>query len=453
MAKLPLEGIRVLDLTRAVAGTTGTLFWPFLGAELIKVEAIQRPDMPTREMQFAENDPGDQPWNRGGYFHRLNMGKMGITLDLVNPKAAEIFKRLVAVSDVVAENYSPRAMKNFGLDYPVLSAINPGIIMVSMSGFGATGPRKDWVAYAGVMESAGLTSITGYPDGMPMASAVAHGDWSTGAAGAAALLTALYYREKSGKGQHIDVSGREAIVSFLGEKVLEYTMNGRVPTRQANRHAWKAPHGCYPCQGDDSWVTIVVSNDEEWNAFCKAIGGPAWTKDEKFADGLSRWKNQEELNRLIGGWTCQRDHNEAAKILLEASVPAAPVADPKEVMMDPHLRERNFYEIIDQPVVGTRVFPKQLPAHYSVTGVAKLRPAPLLGQHNHEVLGGILGMSEAEIRQLEEEPVLGTEPIRTVRAKPSPMPLDAMKAGGVQVDDDYLEQLGRFHGVKMGPHD
>lgn len=451
MARLLLEGVRVLDLTMAYAGPIGTRIWADMGAEIIKVESIQRMDMPTRVISYPENEPGEDPWNRGGYFHRLNINKYGITLDLTNPEGVEIFKRLVKVSDVVAENYSPRTMKNFGLDYETLKAIKPDIIMVSMSGFGSTGPLRDYAAYVPVMEAAGLASITGFPDGDPMGCGTGYGDWLLGMAGAAAVLVALHYRYRTGKGQHIDVAGREAVITHLGEAIMGYTMNGQVWGRIGNRHPSIAPHGCYRCSGEEQYITIAVATEEQWEGLCKALGNPAWTREERFSDVLSRWQNQDELDSLIEEWTCQHDHYEAMRILQQAGVPAGAVLDPKEVLQEPHLRERGFWQLVEQgPEVGKRPQPMQMPAKFNQSWGGPLRAAPRLGEHNEQILGELLGIPKDEIARLEEEKVIGHAPL--FRLPWRGLKLFAMaEARVMRLDPDYLEELSSAYGEPIGP--
>ena len=451
MTRLLLEGVRVLDLTMAYAGPIGTRVWADMGAEVIKVESVQRIDMPTRVISYPENEPGEEPWNRGGYFHRLNVNKYGITLDLTNPKGVEVFKRLVKISDVVSENYSPRTMKNFGLDYPVLKEIKPDIIMVSMSGFGQTGPERDYLAYVPVMEAAGLSSITGFPDGIPMPTGTGYGDWLLGMAGAAAVLAALLYRRRTGKGQHIDVSGREAVITHIGEAVLDYTMNGKVWGRMGNRHPSMAPHGCYRSKDKEEHITIAVSSDEEWQALCNAMGNPPWTKEERFSTALSRWQNQDELDGLIEEWTTKHHHYEAMHILQQAGVPAGAVLNPKGVLLDPQLLERRFFQVIDHaPEVGKRPQPMQMPAKFSESDGGRLRSAPRVGEHNEYILGELLGLSREELASLEEEKVIGTTlPLR--------LPWKGLKleriaeAGGIILDRDYLTELSSAYGERIGP--
>ena len=480
MGKPLLQGIRVLDLTMAYAGPIGTRVWADMGAELIKVESLQRIDMPVRKISFAENTPGDEPWNRGGYFHRLNVNKYGITLDLNNPKGLEIIKRLVKISDIVSENYSPRVMKNFGLDYEALKQIKPDIIMVSMSGFGQTGPYRDYAAYVPVMESAGLGAISGYTgdqmdafaelipkpstkewadwisekwgEGIPFMSGTGYGDWLLGTTGAAAVLAALHYRRRTGKGQHIDVAGREAIISHIGEAVVDYSMNQRRTQRAGNRHRFMAPHGCYRCQGDDKWVTIAVRTEEEWHNLCKAMGNPDWAKEERFSNTLSRWNNQDELDKHIEEWTKEQGHYEIMHHLQQAGVPAGAALDPKEVIFDPHLKERKFFQIVDQGVgIGRRPQPMQMAAKFSECPISPLKASPRLGEDNEYVLGKLLGMSKEELTQLAAEEIIGTTPPQSGE-KEMVIPLEfGAQAGALRLDPDYLEQLSNFYGENIGP--
>lgn len=452
MARLPLEGVRVLDLTRAYAGPTATLYLAELGAEVIKIEAATRPDIPTREINFAENDPGDQPWERAAYFHRLNTGKLDITLDLTNEKGRELFRRLVPHADVVAENYNPATMDRFGLGYAALREINPRIIMVSMSGFGATGPRRSWAAYYTAMESmSGLVAMTGYPDGETMYSGTGYADWILGSAGAAAVLIALHHRNRTGEGQYIDVSGREALLVHIGEAIADFSMNGRAARPSGNRHPGMAPHDTYRCAGEDRWVAIAVRDERDWDAFRRVLGNPEWTLEERFADPVSRWHHQDEMRPLIEAWTSTRDHRDAARTLLDAGVPAAPVLDPRDVFFDPQLREREYFEAIDHPVVGRRLYPRQIPARYSAVSREPRAHPPLLGQDNRKVLGGLLGIGDEELAGLESEGVIGTRPLRARVGGPRPHPFDLWKRAGGKIDDDYRAALGAEYGQPIGP--
>jgi crotonobetainyl-CoA:carnitine CoA-transferase CaiB-like acyl-CoA transferase len=448
--KLPLDGIRVLDLTRAYAGTTATLYLADLGAEVIKVEAAGRPDIPTRQINFAENDPGDVPWERAAYFHRLNNGKLDITLDLTKPAGIDLFKRLVVECDVVAENYLPTTMEKFGLQYDVLREINPKLIMVSMSGFGATKPRRHWASYYPGMEAmSGMTSISGYEDGQLMNSHTGYGDWLLGSAGTAALLIALHHRNRTGQGQYIDVSGCEAALVHLGEAVIDHALNGRAWKPQGNRHSSMAPHDTYRCADEDTWVAIAVRDEEDWQAFCSVLGDPEWSTEARFENPVSRHEHQDELRPLIQAWSETLDHHEAARQLLVAGVPAAPVLNPKEILFDPQLRHRGYFEVIEHPVVGRRIYPRQITAICSRMPRDPRTPAPLLGQDNRAVLGSLLGLKDAELEALSEEGIIGEVPTRKARP-PSPHPFDRWQERGGKIDDDYRDALSAAYGVEIG---
>lgn len=452
MNRLPLDGIRVLDLTRAYAGTIGTLYLADLGADVIKVEAVSRPDTPTREMNPAELEPGDKPWERAAYFHRLNVGKRDITLDLTTDTGIDLFKQLVPLCDIVTENYNPQTMRRFGLHYEALKELNPQIIMASMSGFGADGPRRSWAAYYPAMEAmAGLTAITGYDSGETLTSLTGYGDWTLGTVGALAILAALHYRNKTGKGQYIDISGREAVLAAIGDVMTDLSINGRVWKPSENRDFSMAPHDTYRCLGDNAWVAIAVRDQQDWDAFCSAIGSPGWTEDEQYSDQGLRHANQETMRPLIEEWTTKRTRKEAADVLLQAGVPAGPVLNPGETLFDSQLIARQYYEVIDHPEVGLRLFPRQVPAHYSMIDRQARTHTPLLGEHNQQVLGELLGLDAHTLKELEETGAIGTEPIRKSR-RPPEVSRDKLRKRGAMADDDYLEKLTVAYGQKIGPH-
>jgi crotonobetainyl-CoA:carnitine CoA-transferase CaiB-like acyl-CoA transferase len=308
----------------------------------------------------------------------------------------------------------------------------------------------DFYMYVPGMEGmSGLMHMTGYPEEPPLLSGYAYGDWVLGTTGAAAMLVAIYHRQMTGKGQYIDVAGREAVISHIGEIVMDYTLNGREQTRLGNRHSSSAPHGCYRCKGHDQWVNIAVENDEQWERFCQALGYPSWTKEKRFAEASSRWRNQDELDRLIEEWTSQRDHYEVMEILQKAGVPAGAVLNMKEIHLDPQFVNRGFFEIIDHGEgVGKRPILQQIPAKF--TGVEKFVPrrAPRFGQDNEYVFGTLLGMSKDDLKRLEQEKVVGGTPVfppgRRTRA-------DLIeKQGEGWFDPDYLVEIRKKHGDDIG---
>lgn len=447
-----LEGIRVVDLTRVVGGPLGTKIMADLGAEVIKIESASSPD-PTRWSMYPENISGEERWNRGFSFLSLNVGKRGITLDLGSEKGREIFKRLVKISDVVVENFSHRVMAHWGLSYEDLINVKPDLIMVSMSGLGHSGPLRDFYMYAPGMEAmSGLTYTTGYPDEPPLMSGFSYGDWVLGSTGVATLLSALYYRQRTGKGQYIDLAGREAMNCQIGEIMMDCTLNERNRMRTGNDHSSAAPHGCYRCKGTDNWVNIAVENDDQWKKFCQAIGNPSWTKEESFIDTLSRWKNRQKLDTLVEGWTSQYDHYEVMEILQKAGVPSGAVLTMKEVHLDPCIVERGFFQVIEHGEgIGKRPIAKQMPAKFK--GIESFVPdrAPRFGQDNEYVFSTLLKMSEEEISKLTEEGIISVTPKVPQQERKGTDFLNMVeKQGGGWVDRDYLNELRKKYGEDIG---
>jgi crotonobetainyl-CoA:carnitine CoA-transferase CaiB-like acyl-CoA transferase len=415
---MPFESLRVIDLGRVWSGPLTSRILADFGAEVIKVEALagrgQFSGAAARQVtlpeEFPNREPGEHPWNRSSMFNDLNRNKRSLTLDLSKPQGAAVFKKLAGISDMVIENYTPRVMANFGLDYPVLKAIKPGIIMLSMPAFGMTGPYHDFPGYGNTIEPvAGITDLVGYEGGEPHPLGMIAGDALAALHGASALLTALWHRERTGEGQYIDLSQAETQTSVIGEYVVAYGMNGREPERIGNRHPYMAPHGCYRCKGPDNWVVIAVNTDEEWRGLCRAIGRPAWTRDGKFAGQLSRWHNQDELDAHLEEWTIERDHYEVMRVLQKAGVACGPVLNGMEVLNDPHLNRRGFFVTLNDPEAGPHRY-AGMPVRMSRTKAVFRRPAPLLGEHNREILHGLIGLTDEEIAELEREGVIGDTP-------------------------------------------
>ncbi len=445
---LPLSGVRVLDLTHVYAGPTCTRILADLGAEVIKIEGIGRIDI-TRNFCISDNSGAEDFWNRAGYFLFRNAGKKSITLDFTDARAVALFRRLVPHADVVAESFTPRVMAQHGLDYGSLRALKSDLIMISLSGYGQTGPWRDHSAYGmGLEPASGISSLTGYPGGGPTRTGISFTDPYTGLVGAGAVLAALHYRRRTGKGQHIDLSEQEAAVPVVGYALMDWVLNGRQPARVGNRSPWYAPQGCYPCRGDDSWLVLTVRNDAGWRAFCEAAGHAEWADDERFADVLGRFRHHDELDGLIASWTREQDHGEAMRLLQRAGVIAAAVLNPKEVLFDAHLRERGFFETIDQPGVGPRPVPRQLGARSSAFETASPGPAPKLGEHNQEVLQGLLGLSDEEMAQLQEEKVIGDTPefalpLEVMRMFVQWPTTTLLQMGALAaLEPDYKQQLG-----------
>jgi crotonobetainyl-CoA:carnitine CoA-transferase CaiB-like acyl-CoA transferase len=450
MAYKILTGIRIIDLTMVFAGPVATKILAELGAEVIKIESNQRADVFTRANVYPENNPGDDPWNRGCIFHSLNAGKRGISLNLSHEKGRAIFKQLVQIGQVVVENFSPRVMENWGLGYEQLRQVNPNVIMCSISGLGHTGPLRDYSMYVPGME--GMSAIThnsGYPDGPPMLSGYAYGDWLTGANAAMALITALYYQKITGKGQYIDLSGREASICHIGERVMDYTLNKRDGKRTGNRHPSFSLHGCYQCRGVDNWIAIATETDDQWARFCAVIGSPPWTGEEKFSSMENRRKNQADLDRLIEEWTTQHDKFKIMEILQQSGIPAGAVLNMKEVNLNPHLIDRGFFQMIDHgDDIGKRPILSQMPAKFKGFEPFVLKRAPRFNEDTEYVLCTLLGMSKEDLIQLEDEKVIGHQPVFPTGRPTNAGLIEKQQAGWF--DADYLRELRKSHGEDIG---
>ena len=401
--RLPLEGVRIADFTWAWAGPYATMLLALLGAEVIKIETRKRLD----HSRLRSVVTGPAGWNpdESPIFNDLNLNKMGITLDLARPEAVEIAKRLVGISDVVAENFRPGVMNRLGLGYKALKKVKPDIIMLSSSSLGAKGPESKYAGYAPIFAAhGGLAHLTGYPDRKPVP-LMGSSDLRSAATSAFAILIALYHRACTGEGQHIDLSSTETIAVLIGDSLMDYIMNQRVAIRKGNRDEIMAPHNCYPCKGEDKWVSIAVATEGEWRALCGAMGNPAWTEDDKFSDAYRRWHNQDELDSLIGEWTVRFTPEEVTAKLQSSGVAAIPSFEGTELFSDPHLKSRAITAEMMLPALGKR---KVLapPWRFSKTPAMVSHGGPRLGEHNAYVLSELLGLSEREIARLEAEGVL-----------------------------------------------
>ena len=404
-----LEGTRVLDFSWVMAGPiVGHLFGDF-GAEVIKVESRNRLEAHRRHRPLPLPQQRDEKTRLEimPFFHILNRNKLGITVNLKHPKAISLVKKLVKQCDVVIENFSPGTMKRLGLDYSVLSEINPELVMVSLSGAGSYGPYMNISAYASIMTAmAGFDSLVGYEGEDPVGMiSLNYGDVVSAQAAFIGALAALLERSNTGQGQHIDVSGLESLVSCLGEPVMDFMMNKRVAKPMGNFNPHGAPYGIYRCKGDDQWISIAVLSDDVWQKLVQAMGNPSWSQDEIFSSGLNRLNNRDKLDSLIERWTKKHSKEEIEKILTDAGVPNGIVADVTDHFADGHLRARGIYSNVVHPIVGEEIVYSN-PIKLSETPAKVRRAAPLLGQDNRYVFGQLLGLSESEIAKLEKENIL-----------------------------------------------
>jgi len=391
-SSLPLAGIRVIDFSRAWAGPVCTMMLADMGAEVIKVENPAQPDGPRYHPPFAEGE--EDSLNRSGYFAFFNRGKKDCLLDLKQPEGLEAVKRLIKISDIVIENFAPRVMDSLGLGYSVLKEIKPDLIMISLSGYGATGPDRDSLAYGPTLEAyAGLSTLMGYPGDPPHQCGPQISDHTSATSGALAALVALHHRDLTGEGQHVDISEMETLLACMPEAIMEFTMNERIPQRQGNKDDVMAPHGCYQCQGEDKW--IAIGSDSEWKNLCRVMGRPELITDERFEDGFCRLQNQDELDQIISLWTSQQTAIKVMTKLQKLNIAAGPVYSGEEIYKDPHLRARGFFVEIDHPEVGKRELPG-LFAKLSQTPGAIRGPDPLFGEHTDWVLNELLAANDSQ---------------------------------------------------------
>jgi benzylsuccinate CoA-transferase BbsF subunit len=398
-----LKGIRIADFSWVWSGPLSTLLLSFLGAEVIKIESRKRIDQ-TRQGSITTGDNFTGA-NSSPIFNNANLNKKSVTIDLSRPEGAELAKKIVAASDLVVENMRPGVMDKLGLGYSELMKVKSDLIMLSLSGFGSTGPYRHYAGYAPIFAAfGGLAYLTGYEDGEPNTMSGVM-DLRVGTAASFAILAALIHRQKTGEGQFIDLSSSECVSALVGNELMEYTMNRRAPFRRGNQDSLMAPHNCYRCKGDDKWVSIAVANDEEWKALCRAMGNPPWSNCPAFVDAASRVENRVELDRHIAEWTGDKQHHEVMTLLQNFGVAATPSFNAEEILADPHVRARGMVSEVEHPVMGKKVVIS--PSWKLSATPARIKKAsPLLGEHNQEVFGGLLGMTADDIRKLEEERVI-----------------------------------------------
>lgn len=404
MPSKALEGIRVLDLTQIYAGPYCSMLFADMGAEVIKIE-------PPRGELIRDNPPlvkegagGPHDRSRSGYFLTLNRNKFGITLNLKHPKALSIFKDLVKIGDIVLENYAPGVMKRLGIDYPVLQEVNPRIIMCSISGFGQWGPYSERMSFDIIAQAvSGMISITGHPDSPPTKVGTSLGDVNASVHAAFAIMAALWYREKTGVGQYIDVSMQEAMVSILEGGIVRWTIGKELlePIGSMNPH--EAPMAAFRCK--DGYIIIATVGDEHWQRFCRAINRPEWAADPGYCTKRQRWEKKYVLQEEIEKWTSQRTVKEVGEIMDRERVANSPILNIRQVIDDPHLNERGYFVGVEHPIIGKAKIPG-IPFKLSETPGEVERPSPLIGEHNELILKKFLGIGSEEVKQLKKEGVL-----------------------------------------------
>ena len=441
----PLEGVRVIEMGQLIAIPFATKMLADMGAQVIRLESTRRVESYRSDSVYLNEVEGEF-WNRAANFYEHNRNKLGITLELDRPEGLQILRELIGVADIFAENFTPRVIKNFGLEYKDLAHIKPDIIMVSSTGYGYSGPWGNFGATGPATEGAsGLAYTTGYPDGPPVLSEIPYTDYTAAEHTVFAVMAAMMHRLRTGEGQFIDVSQTQTASSTAPEALLDFAANGRLPARIGNQDHAMAPHGCYPCLGEDRWIAIAVSGDAEWRALCRVLAKPEWESDERFANSFERWRNRDGLDLLLEQATAEWDAHHLMHMLQENNVAAGAVLDSKNLLFDPHLRDRGFYEVVrHHSSTGIPPLPyASQPWRFSETPAVSPKAGPIMGEHNRYILMELLGKTEPEVSLLETAGIIGYAP-----ADPRPVrrpPLDEqVRQGRMQrFETDFQEQVAR----------
>jgi benzylsuccinate CoA-transferase BbsF subunit len=407
-----LEGLKVLDFCWVVAGPMTTKYLAEHGATVVRVESSKRPESLRVGAPFRDGISGI---NRSAYYANYNGCKYGVTIDMRHARARDLVLRIAAWADLVTENFTPGTMESWGLGYEELRKVNQGIILYSTSMLGRGGPMERQPGFGAVMSSmAGITNLTGWPDRSPVNPYGAYTDSIAPRFAIASILAALDQRRRTGQGTHLDMSQLEAALHFSAPFLLDYSVNRRDQSRMGNRDPGAAPHGVYPCQGDDRWIAIACFTDEEWEQMRRLMdtgsqGGQdsagSGVRQEKFSSLLGRKSSEDELEQLIGEWTKGWDSQELMEALQRAGVPAGKVESTKDLFEDPQLAHRGHFQYPDHPEIGQYATDRS-DFNLSRTPGALDRPSPLMGQHNEYVLKELIGLSEEEYQSLQEDDVL-----------------------------------------------
>lgn len=435
-----LSGVRVLSLEQVHVLPWGTAFLADFGAEVIRIESAEHMN-DRRSGPFPDGQPGDEWWNEGGTFGYWARNKESLCLQVAHPVGKEVFLKLVAQSDIVTDNFRPGTMQRLGLDHDSLTKVKPDIITLSCTAYGHTGPWRAYGARARTVDAVcGLSALTGYEGGPAIRASSNYMDHTGGLNVAYALLLALYQRRKTGQGMRIDLSMYETGVSCIAPAILE-AQRGVTRPRLGTAHLWKAPHNVYPCQGADRWLALSVSSDDAWRRLKTVMGEPAWATEVRFDTILGRWMHRRELDEQLAQWTTTQDAPRLMHLLQSHGVPAGVVCTARDLVADPHLRERGYFEVFtnaNAPHVGPRVYagrPFRIP-----TMPLSLHLVSALGQHNVQILCHVAGLSEADIQQLAEAGVIATSPRETARPAPGAAWLQA-RSDATRYDARYQEHI------------
>ncbi|HUT67202.1 MAG TPA: CoA transferase [Dehalococcoidales bacterium] len=408
MTKKPFEGVKIIQLCWAGVGVYTCNYLSHYGATTIRVETSTRPDPVRLFAPFAPTNKEGEPvgLERSAFFSITHTApEMGISLNFKQPEAIEIFKKLVAWADVVAEGFPAGVMDKLGLDYEGLKKVNPQIIMFRTCGYGHTGPMADQPGFGSILTAVTMMdTMVGYPDRPPVPPSTYYTDQLSPMYGSLAIMAALDYRRRTGKGQYIDHAQIEAGLNYITPLILDYQVNNRELALKGNKCDYASPHGIYHCKGDDRWVAIAVMTDDEWRSFVKAIGSPEWAKDKKYATAAGRVGNSDELDRRVEEWTVSYPPEQIQETLQKAGVGAGLVANAQDLDEDPQLNHYNFYREMEHPYMGKLRYYHPDPVKLSAAEADISRPV-LLGEHTDYICTDILGMPREEVDRLRQKGV------------------------------------------------
>jgi crotonobetainyl-CoA:carnitine CoA-transferase CaiB-like acyl-CoA transferase len=408
---LPLRKIRVVDLTMGWAGPLAARTLADFGAEVIKVESTGYPDW-WRGTHYTDEFYQEKLYEKNSNFALMNRNKLGITLDLTRAEGRAVLFDLVAKADIVIENYSTEVLPKLGLDYAVLSQVNPRLVMVSMPAFGSGNAWSTIRAYGGTLEQAsGLPQHTGFAQDPPALTSYAYGDPVGGFNGGAAALLALFVQQRSGKGRHVNLSQVECMLPMTAPFLIEQSVHGTTTPRSGNAHPLHAPQGIYRCAGDDAWVVVSITSDAQWLALLAVMQAADLALDPALEKAAGRRARQEEIDRRINAWARARSAQSAMAELQQAGIGAGEVKPVWTVLDDPHLRGREFFKATSRPYIGEFLATTPWFREPAAT-VAAVRPAPTLGQHNGDVFSRVLGMSAEQQQTLERDGIIGNTATR-----------------------------------------
>lgn len=403
MPKKALEGVKIADFTWVAVGPLTIKYLADHGAEVVHVESSVRPEMLRVSPPFKDKIAGI---NRSAYNACLNNNKYGLALNMNHPGAREVLDRLIGWADVVAESFSPGMMAKWGLAYQDMVKLKPDIIMYSTSQQGQTGPYAGIAAYGAQLVSlAGFTHLAGWQDRVPTGPQGPYTDTVAPPLGAVAIIAALMKRRRTGKGTHIDLSQLEAGVEFIVPAMLDYTANGRVANRDGNRYPYAAPHGVYPCRGDDRWCSIAVFSDEEWHRLCNVMGKPELATDGRFSTIAKRKQNEDELDAIVSGWTVNLAAEEVMELCQQAGIASGIAKTSRDMQEDPQLAHRGFFRELEHREIGKHIY-EAPPFKLSKTPCELNMAGACIGEHNEHVCTKILGFTDDEFVQLMADGVL-----------------------------------------------